>query len=204
MIMLSDHEHIRDDDLMMYFDAELSEGQSAIVRRHLTACADCKGRLDVLERLHSFVEMVARDTSADLPAEEMFARVEKGISQQQKAGFGERFRVTVSETIEHRRSSVIVPVVAALAAAAVVLGVLVMGDDAAPEQARPILKRAREMLAEDATPSPSGTSVHDVNFGESTGTVFQVEDAEGSSFAVVWINDEEEVPGADTPEEVPQ
>jgi anti-sigma factor RsiW len=200
MIMLSDQEHIRDDDLMMYFDAELSEGQSAIVRRHLVDCADCKGRLRALERLHSFVEMVAHDSAKDLPSDEMFAKVSSGIAAQKQAGFGERFRVSVSETVEHRRS-VLGMIAVAVAAAAVVLGVLVSSDDPGSTEARALIKRERTAIAE----APTGTSVHDVNFGASTGTVFQVEDADGSSLAVVWINDDDGLGGGtDDQEEVPQ
>src|SRR5689334_15875804 len=158
-------EHVRDDDLQMYFDAELTEAASATVRRHLVECADCKGRLRVLERLHSFVEMAAEDVSVDLPTEAMFATVSAGIAKQP---------ATPLRVVSGGGRKWIAPVVAVTlaAAAAVLIFVLTQPPAPSPGARAPGQRRPRNMIA-DETPEPArGTSVHDVNFGENTGTVF--------------------------------
>lgn len=209
--MLSDHEHIPDDHLQMYFDAELPEGESSIVRRHLVGCGECKGRLRAMEQLHSFFEMAAEDVAADLPSDQMFAKIREGLARDSGLRVVDG-GATAAEAPKVKRS-VWVPIAVGFAvAAAVLIGVLVNdGQNRAREEreARERQRRrptaiAHEEVAPQPPPveGPGGTSVHDVNFGENTGTVFQVEGEDGASLAVVWINDDEA--GAEENEEVPQ
>lgn len=199
--MLSDQEHIHDDQLQMYFDAELGDGESTIVRRHLVGCSECKGRLRAMEQLHSFFEMAAEDVSTDLPSEELFAKIKAGLAES-KPGLKtiEGGRATPAPATGLKRSAWVPIAVGFAVAAAVLIGVIISTENDDDDVARPVPpRRAPEVLVQEV---PVGTSVHDVDFGENTGTVFQVEGDDGGSLAVVWINDD--VPGEDSPEEVPQ
>jgi hypothetical protein len=179
-------EHLDEDTLQRYFDRELGAGETTLARRHLTECRSCAHSLRRLERLHALFadasEQGADDAAPELDA--MFAAVREGIARQEKAGFGERFRVLVSETFEHKKH-VWIPATTIAAAAAVILAVLVTrGGTPAP---------GPEVVAMGTGQEPiRGSEVLSADFAAgAAGTVFTVEGAEGEApVVVVWIADE--------------
>jgi hypothetical protein len=179
-------EHLDDDTLQRYFDRELGAGETTLARRHLAECRTCAHSLRRLERLHALfataAEQGADDAAPELDA--MFAAVREGIARQEKAGFGERFRVLVSETFEHKKH-VWIPATTIAAAAAVILAVLVTrGGTPAPGPEAVAMGTGQEPIR--------GSEVLSADFAAgAAGTVFTVEGAEGEApVAVVWIADE--------------
>ena len=69
-----------------------------------------------------------------------------------------------------------------LAAAAAILLILAIPRDPGPEQ-------PSDPITENVAPEP-GSEIEDVDFGYSTGAIFQVEGQEGTQYAVIWISDE--------------
>jgi hypothetical protein len=123
------------------------------------------------------------EATSGLDSDALFARIEAGVRQQKALGFGERLRLVGGEWYEHKRS-VLLPAAASLAAAAAALVILL------------VPREARQPVGGEpgaTTAQVHGTRVENVDFGQSTGTVFEV-DNEGVSAAVVWISDEEETP----------
>lgn len=177
-------EHIDDDRLQAFFDHELGTGETKIVGAHVTECAECGKRLRRLERLSAIFARTAEDAGAEPELAGMFERVRAGIAKQDKAGFGERFRVWTSEVIEHRKSVVVSVGAAAAVAAAAVIVVLqpFKGDDTHGSTT----KVATPTTAQ-ATPGTSTVLAYD--FGANAGTVFNVEDDTGGEYAVVWIDE---------------
>ena len=69
-----------------------------------------------------------------------------------------------------------------LAAAAAIIVIFVLPRDPDPET-------PRDPIADNVAPEP-GSEIEDVDFGYSTGAIFQVEGNEGAQYAVIWISDE--------------
>jgi hypothetical protein len=134
----------------------------------------------------------------------LYAAIEGRLAQPDDTSFTTRIRLVTSEWVEHRRAA-LVPIIAATAVAAVTLFAVVKPGDPSLEdelatapvgtqQPAPPLGMAepeREpAVAMVATPAVHGSQVEDVDFGSSTGTVFEI-DNQGVAVAVVWISDEE-------------
>jgi anti-sigma factor RsiW len=185
-------DHVDDEKLQRYFDGETSPGETTLVRRHLAECRVCARSLASLERLHAlFADAADADVDAAAPElEAMFEKVRAGIEKQGKAGFGERLRVLVSETVEHKKH-VWIPALTMAAAAVVALAVLV--GKGGPVEAPPgamALRTGQEPV--QAVADARGSEVLSADFAAgAAGTVFTLEGTAGEApVAVVWITDE--------------
>jgi anti-sigma factor RsiW len=170
-----------DDTLQRYFDGELSPVEERSVRAEVQGNAEAQARLRQLAELSELVRLAVAQSTHGLDADAMFAGIQGDIRKQEKLGFGERFRLYSSEWVEHRKG-VLIPTVASLAVAAAALIVLLVPHEPSPKLAT---------LPTSTAPAVHGSRVENVDFGKSTGTVFEV-DNEGVSAAVVWIADDEE------------
>jgi anti-sigma factor RsiW len=179
-----------DETLQRFYDGDLSPLEERAVRSRIEADPAAQRRLQELEKLSALIQLAADQVGSELDSSTLFAGIERDLAKQSELGFGERLRVVVGEWKEHRRS-VVMPLAAAAAAAAVAVVSLVARDAGDDEAAR--LARKREVVrVADARPvEVHGTRVENVDFGRSTGTVFEI-DTEGVATAVVWIADEEE------------
>jgi len=193
-------DHLDEEALNLHFDGELPPDRAAAAKRHLETCAECGKRLHALERLHEMVVLSAHAGAEGIDFDRVFSQVERGVRAQPPLPFFERMKTLVQELIEHRPLQVFLPATGALAAAAW----LILSTTAAPgpnasgataeqgtEQAARRerdqgVERERMMLAEKLE-----SEVVQVDFGENSGTVFEIALADGASTPVVWINDEE-------------
>jgi len=171
-----------DDDLLQrYYDGDLTRDEERSVRAELARSESAQQRLAQLAELTELMRGPVLEAAQGLDSDALFARIQGGIQRQEALGFGERLRLIGSEWYEHKRG-VLVPAAASLAAAAAALIILLVPREAQqPENGGSMLAQLH------------GTSVENVDFGQSTGTVFAV-DNEGVSAAVVWISDDEEAP----------
>jgi anti-sigma factor RsiW len=189
-----------EETLNLHFDGELAASHASGAQRHLEACAECEKRLAALERLRELVVLSAETAAEGVDFDRMFGQVERDLSAQPQLSWLERMKTLLSELVEHRPMQVFVPATGvALAAAWLVFSgspegnpasAPVASDRSAPQAARgerdPGVERERMMLAEKLD-----SEVVQVDFGENSGTVFEIALAGGASTPVVWINDEE-------------
>jgi hypothetical protein len=177
-----------DDDLLQrYYDGDLTPAEERSLRTQLSHDEGARRRLDELAQLSELMRAPVLEAASGLDSDALFARIELGIREQKALGFGERLRVVGGEWYEHKRS-VLLPAAASLAAAAAVLVILLV-----PREAKQPTSGEPGAVATQGGAKVHGTSVENVDFGQSTGTVFEV-DNEGVSAAVVWISDDEEAP----------
>jgi hypothetical protein len=171
-----------DDDLLQrYYDGDLTPEEERSVSAALAQSESGQRRLDQLVQLTELLRAPVLEAAEGLDSDALFARIEGGVQRQQALGFGERLRLLGSEWFEHKRS-VLVPAAASLAAAAAALIILLVPREARhPQDGEPVLAQLH------------GSRIENVDFGQSTGTVFEV-DNQGVSAAVVWIADDEETP----------
>lgn len=181
-----------DETLQRFYDGDLSPVEERVVRTRIDQDPGAQKRLRELERLSALFQIAAEDAGSGLDSAAMFANIEKQIDAEAKQGTGTRLRVVAGEWVSERKR-VLLPLVAVAAAAA--FGVIALtprdaGDDAA---ARALRDRERTRYAQETPSQPAlhGTRVENVDFGGSTGTVFEIDSA-GVATAVVWIADEEE------------
>jgi len=185
-----------DDTLQRYYDGDLSPLEARTVRAQIEADPAAQGRLARLERLSDMLGIAAEEMGSGLDSSALFAGIEKDLKREQQVGLGERFRVIAGEWREHKRGAVIsVGGAMAIAAAALLIVVGRGPDESSQARSMPRPREERkERLAEIApveAPSVHGSQIENVDFGQNTGTVFEVENA-GVKTAVVWIADEEE------------
>lgn len=171
-----EQDHVDDEKLQRYFDEETSAGESTIVRRHLQECQPCSARLHKLEKLRGLFSEMVSDVGEAPAFDAMYASIRTGIEKQKSAGFGERFRLFANDAVTYRRGAVVSAAAVTLAAAAAL-----------------VLMWRGSFSSDDEMPSGArGTQVEEVQFGQnSAGTVFQIENGDGTSAAVIWINDDE-------------
>lgn len=170
-----------DDTLQRFYDGALSADEERSVRAEVANSARAQARLSELSRLSDLLRGSLAEQARQVDSDALFRSIEAGIARDRPLGLGERLRVVGSEWFEHKRG-VVVPAVASLAVAAAAL-LTFLSPHEVPE---------RE--AEGAPPQAAlvhGSSIENVDFGASTGTVFEV-DSEGVHAAVVWIADDEE------------
>jgi anti-sigma factor RsiW len=183
-----------DDTLQRYYDGELSPVEERAVRARVESDASAQARLAELEKLSALLRTAADEMGAGLDSNALFAGIQADLKKDAQLGAGAKLRVIREEWSEHRRGAVIGLAFAGAVAAAALLAVLTPGPGPSDELARSASRPEKTRLAEvtpPAQPRPSGSSVENVDFGENTGTVFEIE-SEGVKTAVVWIAEEDE------------
>lgn len=188
-----------DDTLQRFYDGDLSPLEERTVRAMIDSDPAAQKRLARLERLSEMFSLAAEDMGGQLDSSALFAGIQADIKRQETLGFGERLKVVAGEWIEHKRGAVISIGAAAAIAAAALLVVMTPGADS-ENQARnmPQPREEKKMRVAEAEPvkagAQHGSQIENVDFGQNTGTVFEIEN-EGVTTAVVWIaDDEEELP----------
>jgi hypothetical protein len=181
-----------DDTLQRYFDGDLSPLEASSVRNEIAASPEARARLEELRKLSEMMKAAADEFAGGLDGDALFANIQGGIANDRAEG-GERLRVVASEWFEHRKATLVSMVGVAAVAAAALLTVTRDRPAANDELARSAPAPREERRAALAANDVHGTRIENVDFGESTGTVFEIED-QGVATAVVWIADEEEMP----------
>jgi anti-sigma factor RsiW len=176
-----------DDTLQRYYDGELPVSQAQAVQKQVEQSPAAQRRLQELSRLGDLIRMAAAEAASDLDSDALFSRIETGIGEQKRLGFGEHLRVLGSEWREHRRG-VLVPMLGGALAAAAALAIVLV-----PRQAEELGVGSRPVGPDMGGVVAHGTRIENVDFGSNTGTVFEI-DNEGVAAAVVWIADDEEEP----------
>jgi hypothetical protein len=205
----------REDELLMrYFDGELAGEQRAEVEARLQRDPDFAARLKALNNMQRAVVASADHRADGVDFDALFGRIEARVAEDAQAeaaqatpapeaGLGQWLR----DLLQHP-AQLFVPAAGLAAAAAVVFVVARSGPEGGPggsqtggeaqPQAR-MEKQTREVAAPEVEPEAekdrmalASSEVVSVDFGDNTGTVFEIALAEGVSTPVVWINDEVE------------
>jgi len=182
-----------DETLQRFYDGDLSPVEERVVQARIEREPAAQRRLQELERLSAWIQVSADEVGAGLDSDAMFAAIERQIAADEKANPGRGLRVVAGAWASSQRR-VLWPLVAVAAAAAVAM--LTLSSGPGDEAARNAPKREKTRVAAHTQEAPArprvhGTRVERVDFGNSTGTVFEI-DSEGVATAVVWIADDEE------------
>ena len=183
-----EHEHIDDDKLQRLFDGDLTEGEEKILRRDIAKSDVERARIAQMDRLGDLIRLSGEEVGANIDANALFARIEEGVA----ADKSPRLEL-IGDQPKRQRTVGVVAVGFAMAAAVALVFYLMPGAD--PNLASNPMDDRREVLVENDLPMveihpPAGSAVEQVDFGSNTGTVFEVEGAEGQPLAVVWIAEE--------------
>lgn len=170
-----------DDTLQRYYDRDLTPLEQKTVEAQLASDPAARAQLARLERLSSAFRASADELASTLDSRALLSAIESQIERAPRPAFGERLRVIGSEWATHKRGAVLRVAAATAVAAATLLVVLRPSEPSA------------DLLLGTPAPPVHGSRVEEVDFGTSTGTVFEIEDR-GVGVAVVWIMDEEETP----------
>lgn len=169
--------HPNPQQLHRFIDGELSVRRTRKIASHLEGCSECA---EVVERTNAtgdLLRLAADEIIAEAPlegfADQVMARL---AAEEAPLPWTERIRAWVSEFILYQRKVWVPPM--AVAAAAAVAAVLVFGFRGSP---------VTDSMG--TAELPQGTTVLSVSFGSSVdGTVFEVEDKDGSITAVIWVD----------------
>ena len=197
---------IDDDTLQRFYDGDLSPLEEHGVQARIESDPEAQRRLSELGQLTELMRTAADELGSSVRSAALFAAIEQKLTLPDQTGFGSRVRLVASEWLEHRRAT-LGPIVAATAVAAITLLAVIKPSDPgllAPDGAESATPPFAEPLSADEATGPNtsladnapagaqlhGSRVEDVDFGASTGTVFEL-DNQGVAVAVVWITDEE-------------
>jgi len=162
--------HIPDQELERYFDGELSGSKAAEIKDHIESCKDCCAKLQRMENLGRMIRFAAEENAESFDEDAFLANVRKGIEKDRQVPLSETLKVWLEEFFSFRKQ-IWVPSAVAVTAAVLVMVV---------SFSQPV----------DMTPEPYGNSnVASVSFDSGSGIVFQVEEDNGSTTAVVWVNE---------------
>jgi len=183
-------EHLEDDKLQRYFDGELTDGEARVVSNTIADSSDEQKRLKQLERL-SGVMRYAEDVADDLNPDDLFASIQEGIDSAPNP------RLQVIEGAKKKQRAGTALGIAIAIAAAVALAWFLKPpaetEIAEPETTPEVeIEDGHMVIPEGDDLEVFGSEVVRVEFGDVTGTVFEVEGDHGQPLAVVWINDEED------------
>jgi len=195
--------HVQEEFLQQLHDGELSDVDAAEVREHLQVCDRCQQRLHRLERLSGLVNLAAEDMASDVDFDALYGRITDGVRRESRA---ENKIVSIADWRERIRQSgahVWVPTALAAAAVIAIITQIATREEPTGPQVADGNNSHKTMLAEapgsTAVPLTSVVGEHDepppnsevsqVDFGDSSGTLYEVALADGVSTPVVWIND---------------
>jgi anti-sigma factor RsiW len=183
---------IDDDLLQRFYDGDLTPLEEHGVQAQIEADPRAQRRLAELGRVTELVRQGTSELSGKLDANALFSAIEAKLAQPSQVPVTQRLRVRTSEWLEHRRGTVVALFGTTALAAASLLAVLRPGGQLPEGDGALVLApgELRAPVVPTALEAPHGSNIEDVDFGASTGTVFEL-DNEGVAVAVVWINDDE-------------
>jgi hypothetical protein len=199
--------HIEDSELQRFFDGDLPADQASEVQRAMDTDAALRARFAQLERLQQLMRMSAEQALDEVGFEGMYANIQAGIAADcDSAGHGSEENGSVDghgwarivawfrarwAALTEGRAQLWMPVAGTAAVAAAVL-LMFYAPQRETMLERPTLpSEGREAVGPGARPGQVArhSEVVTVDFGTSTGSVFEIDLAEGGSTPVVWIND---------------
>lgn len=164
-------------ELQRLVDGELGARRSRAVSEHAKACSECGETLDRLRGAGALLRM-AMDVEVDNVAPDLDGLADRVIAaieaEPRPLPWSERLRTWFGEFLRYRRRVWAPPLALAGAAAAVLVVVFALGRDA------PTIEGPQ---------GSQGSAVLSVSFGSTVdGTVFELEDKDGSTTAVIWVD----------------
>ncbi|MEM1418818.1 MAG: hypothetical protein AAGH15_28240, partial [Myxococcota bacterium] len=170
----------RHDKLQKLFDGELTEGEAAELRAAALASAEDRAQLERFARLGDLVRLEAGGREDDVAgeADALFGRIQAELRATPQP------RLHLIEEGRRNRSGATAFVALAIAAA-VALAFFLRAES--ETVATPTEPPAPVEPLEHVVDTPQGTEVVSVDFGQHTGTYFEVPGYHGQPLAVVWI-----------------
>lgn len=166
-----------DEKLQMFFDGELAPEEEAAFRRELESSREDAVQLHELEQLRKAMQGVSADWAAKIDSDALFARIEADVSAPVIPINRPVERPALRAVPGSRERRVWGAAATGFAAAAAIFLAVIAWPEGGPQDAGQLAIRGSEVL--------------EVDFGTSTGTIFEVEGGAGESLAVVWIDDEQ-------------
>jgi anti-sigma factor RsiW len=178
--------------LMRYYDGELDAEETAELEAELAGDPEAQGVLDGLEQLSAFVRRDAAEQPALDLTDAIMARVASEPRQDRSA----------APPPARAGWRVIAPAAAAVLALAA--GVALVNElSRAPQAPVPVVQQPTPRVVPSSEEAPEvptvvaereAVSIETVDFGAREGTIFVVQEGEGST-PVVWLMDEPTPPG---------
>lgn len=163
--------HPSDLEIEALFDGELDGLRKREVEAHVASCPECGARLKRIEHLSRGIGVMSERMAEGVDFDAFFAKVNEGIRRAEPTPIGERIGVWLDEFVAFRKA-IWIPALAGASAIAVMLAITLSG----------------------APPSPTrlqggSSNVASVTFDSGSGIVFQMEEENGTTTAVVWVNE---------------
>ncbi|MEZ4339211.1 MAG: hypothetical protein R3B82_21535 [Sandaracinaceae bacterium] len=190
-----------DETIQRYFDGELPPDEMEAVRLRLEEDEELAQKLEGLSHLGSMLRATLAPEHVEAPdGDAMFAAIQRALAEPETSAKeaddaeaapaspglrvldGGKKTAPVAPAEAPSRGPIWLGVGAVVLAAAAALWFFVLR----PAQTTPGGEGSDRVATAEP---PPGSEVEEVDFGWSTGAIFQVED-EGAQYAVVWISDE--------------
>lgn len=169
----------------LYYDGELSPGKAREVEELIERSPEWRESLERVALLGDLLREAGEETASNASLDGFVERVSERIKLEKEPGVLERSLVWLGE-FKRNKKTIWVPTAVAAAAAVALILAIPLAPDAPVDRMRDSGGSKNEIwLASGSTPSTS--EIESVDFGEGSGSVYQLGDGHGGKNGVVWI-----------------
>ncbi len=170
--------HLDPEWLQRFADGELGRRQTRKVAAHLENCSACTETVERIRSTGDVLRLAFDEMIADAPLEDFADGVMAKLDEEERPlTWVEGIQAWFSEFFRYRRRVWVPSLALAGAATAALLVAITIGPEFP----------SRNL--------PGGTSVISVSFGSTVeGTVFELEDKDGTTTAVIWVDESKTTP----------
>ena len=179
---------LTDEILERYYDGELSPKKAKWVEEQLEGSPEHKARLEQMSRMSGLIQLMEKESLADVSFAGFEQRVKIGIEQAKKPSVIDRARVWATEFFEHKQVVWIPSAVAVAAVLAVVIAVPLMSGNQ-PSQQKTSGDTEIWMASDTSRVEAPSSTIVSVNFGQAAGKRYDVQNTNGGTVGVVWIEE---------------
>lgn len=186
-------DHPDPQELQLFADDELNGRKAQAVAAHLDGCSECGEAIERIRTTGDLLRLAVDEIIADAPLEGFADSVLEQIEAEAPLTWSERLKTWFGEFYRYRQRFWGPSLALASGTAAVLLVLIFFGGESGTT---PSPDRLPSLPPVDLVP---GSSVLSVSFGNSVdGTVFEVEDKDGSTTAVIWVDEAKSISGENT------
>jgi len=180
--------HPETTELQQWLDGELSRRRARNVDGHVQSCGSCRQAVQELEATRDLLRFALNECADDPALTSLADHVLAAVETQERLPWRERWRTWLAEVAQHQRRLWLPPLAVGTAAAVALVAVTFFVSHAPPVGVE-LTDPTGGASASLGAGVPPQSEVISVSFGNTVqGTLFQIEDKDGSRTAVIWVD----------------
>jgi anti-sigma factor RsiW len=180
--------HPETTEFQRWLDGELSRRRAQKVDGHVQSCGSCRQAVQELQTTSDLLRFALHERADDPALAGLADQVIAAVESQERLPWWESWRTWLAEVAQYQRRLWLPPLAVGTAAAVALVAVTFFSSHAPPAGVE--LTAPEEVASASlGTAAPPQSEVISVSFGDAVqGTLFQIEDEDGSRTAVIWVD----------------